>query len=164
MSWKPRCYVASPLGFSEPGRLYYEQVLLPTLRSAVEIVDPWTLVSADEIARAAELGEERKFAQEIGRRNSEALAGSQLLVAVLDGQELDSGTAAEVGYASALGLTCFGLRSDFRQTGEPGATVNLQVETFILRSGGRITTTPSALCEAIADKAGRMTGAEAVNA
>jgi nucleoside 2-deoxyribosyltransferase len=159
-----RCYVASPLGFSESGRLYYAQVLLPALQSAVEVVDPWSLASAEEIAGAAERGQEREFAQEIGRRNIEAIRSSQLLVAVLDGQELDPGTAAEVGYASALGLICFGLRTDSRQTGESGATVNLQVEAFILASGGRITTTPSALREAVAATTMQQANARTVSA
>lgn len=138
MSAKPRCYVASPLGFSEAGRHYYRQVLLPALAHHVEPVDPWSLVSDQEIERAAEAGGEREMAAEIGRRNREALDSCDLLVAVLDGQEIDAGTAAEVGYASALGLPCLGLRTDHRETGEPGAVVNLQLESFIVMSGGRI--------------------------
>lgn len=59
-----------------------------------------------------------------------------MLVAYLEGQEPDSGTVAELGYGAALGLTCFGLRSDFREAGEAGVSVNLQVETFIVASGG----------------------------
>jgi hypothetical protein len=38
----------------------------------------------------------------------------------------------------ARGLRCFGLRSDLRQTGEPGVAVNLQVEYFVIASGGAI--------------------------
>jgi nucleoside 2-deoxyribosyltransferase len=57
---------------------------------------------------------------------------------VADGQELDAGTVAELGYGAALGLRCFGLRTDLRQTGEAGARVNLQVEAFVLDSGGAI--------------------------
>ena len=133
-----RCYVASPLGFSEAGRLYYQQVLLPALHTVVEPVDPWALTSAAEVERAAAEGRSRELALEIGRRNAEAIAGCELLVAHLDGQEVDSGTAAEVGYAAARGLTCFGLRSDLRQAGEAGVAVNLQVEHFIVASGGAI--------------------------
>jgi nucleoside 2-deoxyribosyltransferase len=78
------------------------------------------------------------MALEIGRRNTGAIQSCVLLVAVLDGQEPDSGTAAELGYAAALEKTCFGLRSDFRQAGEEGVAVNLQVETFVIGSGGTI--------------------------
>jgi nucleoside 2-deoxyribosyltransferase len=135
---RPRCYIASPLGFSEAGRYYYREILLPALTEIVEPVDPWALVTDEEIAAASEAGGEREMAAEIGRRNKEALTSCRLLLAVLDGQELDSGTAAEIGYASALGLTCLGLRTDHRETGEVGARVNLQVEAFIVMSGGAI--------------------------
>ena len=67
-----------------------------------------------------------------------AIRGSQLLIAQLDGQEVDAGTAAEVGYAAALGLPCLGVRSDLRASGEPGMRVNLQLEAFIVLSGGFI--------------------------
>ena len=132
----PRCYVASPLGFSEAGSLYYRQVLLPALEAAVEPVDPWSLTSADEVEAARAAGRERELALEIGLRNARAIESCSLLVAHLDGQEVDSGTAAEVGFAMARGLRCFGLRSDLRQSGEPGVSVNLQVEYFLLASGG----------------------------
>jgi nucleoside 2-deoxyribosyltransferase len=138
MSEKVRCYVASPLGFSEPGRFYYAQVLLPRIEDVAVAVDPWSLVGQDQVAAATRDGREAELVREIGQRNREALSECQVLVAILDGQELDAGTCAEVGYASALGLRCLGLRTDFRETGEPGATVNLQVEAFIALSGGRI--------------------------
>jgi nucleoside 2-deoxyribosyltransferase len=136
----PRCYVASPLGFSEAGSLYYRQVLLPALRAVVEPVDPWSLTSPEEVEAASAAGRqrERELALEIGLRNARAIESCSLLVAHLDGQEVDSGTAAEVGFASARGLRCFGLRSDLRQSGEPGVSVNLQVEYFLLASGGGI--------------------------
>jgi nucleoside 2-deoxyribosyltransferase len=138
MAGRISCYVASPLGFSEAGRLYYSTVLMPALSEVVEPVDPWSLVPQDQIAEAAERGEEARIARTIGDANREALESCEFLVAVLDGQEIDAGTAAEVGYGSARGLRCFGLRTDYRQSGEPGATVNLQVEAFITFSGGRI--------------------------
>lgn len=135
---RPRCYIASALGFSEAGRHYYEQVYLPALREVVAPVDPWALTSAEELADAAAQGREREFALEIGARNTQSIRSCSLLVAHLDGQEIDSGTAAEVGFAAGLGLRCFGVRTDLRQCGEPGVSVNLQVEHFIVASGGSI--------------------------
>jgi len=133
-----RCYVASPFGFTEAGRRYQEEIYLPALGAVVEPVDPWALTTPDELADARAHGCQRELALRIGRRNAEAIRSCSLLVAQLDGQEVDSGTAAEVGYAVALGLTCFGWRSDLRDAGEPGVRVNLQVETFIADSGGAI--------------------------
>jgi nucleoside 2-deoxyribosyltransferase len=135
---RPRCYVASPLGFSEAGRDYYARRYVPALAEHVEPVDPWTLsLPADFDAARAE-GREQAFGIEVGARNGEAIRGARLLIAQLDGQEVDAGTAAEVGYAAALGLPCLGVRSDLRSSGEPGMRVNLQLEAFIVLSGGFI--------------------------
>jgi nucleoside 2-deoxyribosyltransferase len=135
---RPRCYVASPLGFSEAGRDYYAQRYLPALAEHVEPVDPWTLSLPAEFDAACAEGREQAFGIEVGARNAEAIRGAQLLIAQLDGQEVDAGTAAEVGYAAALGLHCIGVRSDLRSSGEPGMRVNLQLEAFIVLSGGFI--------------------------
>lgn len=135
---RQRCYVAGPLGFTEAGRRYQDEIYLPALARIVEPVDPWALTTPAELEDARARGRQRELALEIGRRNADAIRSCALLVAQLDGQEVDSGTAAEVGYAAALGLTCFGWRSDLRQAGEPGVRVNLQLETFIADSGGAI--------------------------
>jgi nucleoside 2-deoxyribosyltransferase len=148
---RPRCYVASPLGFTEAGRDYYARVYLPALAEVVEPVDPWVLTAADEFAAAAAAGiaAERALALEVGRRNTEAIRSCSLLTAYLEGQEPDSGTVAELGYACGLGLTCFGLRSDLRQAGEPGVALNLQVEALIVESGGEVVASLSALVGAL---------------
>lgn len=137
---RPRCYVASALGFTEAGAYYYEHVYLPALSEVVTPVDPWSLTTAQEIAEARAGRREYEFALEIGERNAEAIRSCTLLAAQLDGQEVDSGTAAEIGFAVACGLRCFAVRSDLRQTGEPGVSVNLQVEHFIVASGGVVCT------------------------
>jgi len=135
---RPRCYLASPLGFSEAGRAYYAERYVPALAAHVEPVDPWALSLPDEFAAAREAGREHAFAIEVGERNAAAIGGARLLIAQLDGQEVDAGTAAEVGYAAALGLPCLGVRSDLRSSGEPGMRVNLQLEAFVVLSGGFI--------------------------
>ena len=135
---RPRCYIASPLGFSEAGREYYARRFLPALADHVEPVDPWALSLPDEFAVAAAQDRAYAFGIEVGTRNAEAIRSARLLVAQLDGQEVDAGTAAEVGYAAAAGLVCVGVRSDLRASGEPGMRVNLQLEAFIVLSGGFI--------------------------
>ena len=58
---------------------------------------------------------------------------------MLDGADVDSGTAAEIGYAFARGKLIVGYRGDFRVSADnEGALVNLQVEFFIRESGGTI--------------------------
>jgi nucleoside 2-deoxyribosyltransferase len=147
----PRCYVASPLGFAEAGRHYYREVYLPALATVVTPVDPWTLTGEGEIVQARAGGRQREMMLEIGRRNTQAIRSSALLAAFLEGQEPDSGTVAELGYAAALGKPCFGLRSDLRQAGEDGVALNLQIEAFAIDSGGAIVATLAELVEALRD-------------
>jgi nucleoside 2-deoxyribosyltransferase len=153
---RSRCYIASPLGFTEAGRDYYARVYLPVLARVVEPVDPWVLTNADEFAAAALAGidAQRALALEAGRRNADAIRSCSLLVAYLEGQEPDSGTVVEVGYACGLGLNCFGLRSDLRLAGESGVALNLQVEALIVASGGEIVGSLAALVAALDRQAG----------
>ncbi|MDQ3540451.1 MAG: nucleoside 2-deoxyribosyltransferase, partial [Chloroflexota bacterium] len=86
--------------------------------------------------------------QQIGHLNREAIDTCDALFAVLDGVDVDSGTASEIGYAFARGKICYGLRTDFRLAGDNhGAIVNLQVEYFIRESGGDIVTSADRLIE-----------------
>ncbi len=147
---KPRCYIASPLGFTDEGRAYYYDIYLPALAGVVEPVDPWALSSLQDYLSAYASGATRAWALEVARRNTAAIASCAMLVAHLNGQEPDSGTVAEIGYAAALGLTCFGLRNDLRQSGEPGVAVNLQVEGFIYQSGGCVVASLEDLVGALA--------------
>lgn len=135
---RPRCYIASPLGFSEATRGYYVNEYLPALATFIDPVDPWALSSKVEVDAARERGELRAMWLKIAERNTHAIQESSMLIAHLDGQELDSGTAAEVGYAASRGMPCLAVRSDIRVSGEDEMACNLQVEGFIVQSGGRV--------------------------
>lgn len=50
--------------------------------------------------------------------NKDALDQCDLVMAVLDGADIDSGVAWEVGYACAKGIPVIGLRTDFRNRSE----------------------------------------------
>ena len=77
----------------------------------------------------------------MGERNAQAIKDSDGMIAVLDGVDIDSGTAGEIGYAYGLGKIIAGYRGDFRLSADnEGSTVNLQVEYFIRSSGGEIVT------------------------
>ncbi|WP_428565825.1 MAG: nucleoside 2-deoxyribosyltransferase [Solidesulfovibrio sp. DCME] len=57
------------------------------------------------------------------------LGGCDLVVAVLDGPQVDDGTAFEVGYAYARGMAVWGLRTDFRSAGDTAQSlVNCMLE------------------------------------
>ncbi len=142
-----KVYLASPLGFSEAGRHFSEGVLLPALRGiGLEVVDPWALTDPAEVRaiEAIPAGEVRvrawrRLNHAIGERNRHEINASNAVVAVLDGVDVGSGTAAEIGYAFARGKLIVGYRGDFRLSAvNEGAALNVQVEYVILASGGAI--------------------------
>jgi len=156
-----RIYLASPLGFTEAGRYFLRSQLMPVLqKTGHTIIDPWS-ISADLAAKLqlamanSNLSQVkaslRSINQEICRRNENALRECDAMIAVLDGQEVDSGVAAEVGFAYALGKRVLGYRGDFRLSGDNiGAKVNLQVDGWIDLSGGAIFSTVEELAKGTA--------------
>lgn len=135
----PAVYVASPLGFTEPTRLFYAQVLLPAVSGCgAEVLDPWQ-ASAAAFADAFALPEGpardaavRAANREAGATNERLVRACTAVLAVLDGVDVDSGTAAEIGFAAALGRPVVGWRSDLRLAGDNAQSlVNLQVEHFL---------------------------------
>jgi nucleoside 2-deoxyribosyltransferase len=147
----PTAYIASPLGFSEATTPYYRNVLLPAVRAAgIEPLDPWADPDAPAefaAAHALPAGEQRLKAlaainKRLGEANADMITRADGLLAVLDGVDVDSGTAAEIGFAAAKGKPIVGLRMDLRQAGDnEGAIVNLQVEHFIRSNEGRVVQT-----------------------
>jgi nucleoside 2-deoxyribosyltransferase len=144
-----KIYLASPLGFAESTRAYMD-VLRERLSVHVEVVNPWDDTGfAEDLRRAAlvtdhaeRLARLRAANAAIGRANAERIRACDGVVAVLDGVDVDSGTAAEIGFAYSLGKWVAGLRTDLRQSGEnEAAGVNLQVRHFIDASGGALVTT-----------------------
>lgn len=141
-------YVASPLGFSVATSGFYEDELLPAiLAGGLDPLDPWAdPLAGDELTAALTLpvSEARNEAlrvvnRRLGAANAGNIRRADAVLAVLDGVDVDSGTAAEIGFAAALDKPIVGLRLDTRRAGDnEGAVVNLQVEHFIFAGGGRI--------------------------
>lgn len=156
-----RVYVASPLGFDEPGRAFSAGVLLPALMAReVEVLDPWAggaaIVAAlaldDPGARRAAL---REANRSVAADNVAMIEACDAVFAVLDGVDVDSGTASEIGYAAALGKPVIGWRSDLRDAGDnEAALVNLQVEHFVRANGGSLHTALDAAVAALVDLPG----------
>jgi len=140
-----KVYVASPLGFNEPGRHWAATVLHPRLAAAGwTVLDPWVDESGTIAATLAlppgpaRIDALREMSRTIGARNRRLLAEAAFVLAVLDGPDVDSGTAAEIGWAAAHDRPVIGLRTDFRLADHEAAVVNLQVEDFVVTSGGRL--------------------------
>ena len=91
----------------------------------------------------------------IGAKNRALIDACDMVFAVLDGVDVDSGTAAEIGYAFARAKPILGYRGDFRIAADnEGSIVNLQVEYFIRASGGEIIMAIADLAPALARIAG----------
>jgi nucleoside 2-deoxyribosyltransferase len=150
-------YLASPLGFADSTNAFMVE-LAASLREVVDVLNPWddqrfasefaSLQSEDSVsARLSRLAE---INRELGRANAESIDQAEGVVAILDGVDVDSGTAAEIGYAYALGKQVYGLRTDFRLAGDNyGSIVNLQVQYFIEASGGGIVASAGELLQTV---------------
>ena len=154
-----KIYLASPLGFADSTRPFMVE-LATRLSTVAEVLNPWDDTRfADDIKRAPSILDpvERralysKINNGLGAKNAENIRAAEGMVAVLDGVDVDSGTAAEIGYAFALGKRICGLRTDFRLTGENEVSVvNLQVRYFIDESGGTLVTTIDGLVPLLQD-------------
>ena len=148
-------YLASPLGFAESTRGFMNE-LVSSLETIVNVENPWDDLRFAEEFQAVQLIDSVTERRErltrvntkIGRSNVARIDTSDGLFAILDGVDVDSGTAAEVGYAFAAGKYICGLRTDFRLAGDnEAAIVNLQVQYFIAASGGRVVTSTAELVE-----------------
>ncbi len=144
-----KIYVASPLGFSEVSRDFYYKKLIPEIESCgFQVLDPWELAPLEKVKKVSKMPFDKNkldawkiINMEIGECNRQNIDLSDGVVAVLDGVDVDSGTASEIGYAYAKGKPILGYRGDFRLSADNiGGIVNLQVEYFIRKSGGTIIT------------------------
>jgi nucleoside 2-deoxyribosyltransferase len=106
----------------------------------------------------------------IANADLEELKSADILIAVLDGVEIDSGVAAEIGVAYSEGKTIYGLFTDVRQFGSENeekidALVkdptenqfvyrNLFVSGLIKLSGGAIHSTIDNLIDELNEKEG----------
>ncbi len=141
-------YIASPCGFAPESteQFYYGQLLPIIRRHGFELLDPWKLTDQSVIDRATctPEGPQRRIAWQvaneiIAEHNTNAIRRCDVVVAILDGSDVDSGTASEIGFAYGIEKTIIGYRNDFRLSSDNvGSTVNLQVEYFIHESAGTI--------------------------
>jgi nucleoside 2-deoxyribosyltransferase len=162
-------YLASPLGFAHSTRGHMNE-LIESMEPHIEVSNPWDDRRFDEdLQRAPTIADReermalyRKINTGLGKGNEDRIREAEGLIAILDGVDVDSGTASEIGFAYALGKPILGLRTDFRLAGDnEGAIVNLQVQYFIEASGGTIATSPEALIDALQSLVVTLSSAEA---
>jgi nucleoside 2-deoxyribosyltransferase/predicted secreted protein len=114
-----RVYLAAPL-FSEAERLFNSSVARLLRDNLFDVHLPQ--VAGDN----SDIRDNRKQ-EKIFLSNKTALEESDVVVAIIDGADADSGTAWEMGYASAEGKPVIALRTDFRRVGHH-EHVNLMLE------------------------------------
>jgi len=111
-------YLAAPL-FSQAERHWNRR-----LADRLQTVLPCTVILPQDLPAEAPLGSPEHYAA-IFRQCLEGVYEADLLVAVLDGPDADSGTAFEMGVAHALGKPIVGVRTDFRDHQEHGTNLML---------------------------------------
>ena len=114
-----RVYLAAPL-FSEAERIFNASVARLLHANLFEVHLPQEAGDDSDIRDVRE--QERLFLS-----NKTALENSDLVVAIIDGADADSGTAWEMGYAFARAKPVIALRTDFRKVGHH-EMVNLMLE------------------------------------
>jgi len=114
-----RVYLAAPL-FSEAERSYNATLAGLLRQHAFEVYVPQD--TGDNTASRDLPGHARIY-----EKNKKALDDTDMVVAIIDGADADSGTAWEMGYAAAQAKPVFALRTDFRRVGTH-EHVNLMLE------------------------------------
>ena len=106
-----KAYLANNL-FSEADRMYNEH-LAKLLRERIDGLDLFVPQEAGEI------NDKNSYADSlmIAEWDSMKLLESDVLIAVIDGIEIDSGVSAEIGMFSMTGKPIIGLYTDVRQYG-----------------------------------------------
>lgn len=137
-------YVSSPLGFTAFGRWSLQRLYEKLETTELRVRDPWewpnqrasepAFRTADLLTTAMQASADRgwRVSLEIAARNVTELRAADVVLAILDGADVDSGVAAEIGYASGNGKPIVGLRTDQRRASDgPAHVVNLQVQHLI---------------------------------
>ena len=125
---KYHVYLACPL-FSE-GERRYNAYLGDILRK--NFFSVYIPQEFDDTAKGR--GENRE--QVIYEKNLYELRKTDVVVGVIDGSDVDSGTAWEMGYAFACGKRIIALRTDFRKlSGNERVNLMLEMEAEVVTSG-----------------------------
>lgn len=117
-----RMYLAGPL-FSEAEQAWLRNFQIELQGHGYDVLWPYKIFDQEEIKT---WGDETALKIMEGCRD--ALETCDLVVALLDGTQVDDGTAWEIGYACAKEIPVVGIRTDMRYGGEvPNGKVNAMI-------------------------------------
>jgi len=118
-----KVFLATPL-FNEAEREFNSEIAKKLREKGFEV---WLAQEAPFIQQGTH--KEKKMIYE---GDILALKECDMVVTVLDGMEVDSGVAYEMGYAKALGKPIIGLKTDYR-TFSKMEKVNLMLEVLLIK-------------------------------
>ena len=136
-----RIYLAAPL-FSEAERSYNVTLAALLEKNLFSVYLPQE--AGDDSGTRGNTAQDDIF-----RKNLAALHDADIVVAVIEGADADSGTAWEMGYAFGMGKPVIALRTDFRKVGHD-EHVNLMLErsaTVVTSTGDLLTALRSPLLQ-----------------
>ncbi len=126
-----KIYQAGPL-FSDADRAWHWVFKAKLEAAGYDVLWPGDLFAAGE----------KVTAKQIMEADRDALLSCDVVVALLDGAQVDDGTAWEIGYACAKGMPVIGLRTDIRLCADSdGGLVNAMIQGSVLdicRSGDEV--------------------------
>lgn len=114
-----RVYLAAPL-FSDAERTYNASLASLLEKNLFDVHLPQE--AGDDTDMRGKCAQERIFSE-----NKKGIEEADVVVAVIDGADADSGTAWEMGYAYAMNKPVIAIRTDFRRVGR-NEHVNLMLE------------------------------------
>jgi len=117
-------YIAAPL-FSEMERDYIDKI--------VDIISKKLNLNQQNDFFIPHRNNEYTWESKIYQTNIENLNQCDMMIAILDGKDVDSGTAFEIGYFTSQDKPIFGLLTDKRSYNEDG-NLNLKLNIMILES------------------------------
>jgi nucleoside 2-deoxyribosyltransferase len=118
-----KIYLAGPL-FTDAERRWHQTAKAKLTAAGLEVVWPGELLTDARIKAAGQGAPSLIF-----KTCKDALDKCDRVVALLDGVQVDDGTAWEIGYAYAEGKPIYGIRTDTRIAGETGfSRVNGMIE------------------------------------
>lgn len=105
-----KVYLAN--GLFSVADINFNQLIAKTLRENIKDINLF-------VPQEAEINDKNSYAnsKEIFDLDFKNVANSDLLIAVIDGVEIDSGVACEIGVAKALNIPIISLYTDVRQLG-----------------------------------------------
>ena len=118
-----KIYQAGPL-FTVAERLWHKRFQAYLEEKGFTALWPGDLITSHDIASWG-----KEAPKKILKVDKALLLDCDIVVALLDGTQVDDSTAWEIGFAHAMKKPIFGIRTDFRNGGEcPGASVNAMIE------------------------------------